>query len=225
MRLGLGLDGSRPRVLEPRTIMPGIKAWYGGQATVASGLVSSWSDLSGNGHNATEATAKPSWVTGVANGRPVVRFAGAQKLASSYGSTVVQPWCVLVVASLTGALNEALVDGVDSTNRIEVYQSASTTISLFAGTQINGTNVAIGALTTYLLVANGASSIIRANGSQIASGAVGSNGVAGLTIGSNFGGAHNITGDVAALVHWAHAPSAVEIARAEQWARAEWGTW
>lgn len=73
----------------PRQFL-GLKLWL--DASTISGLVDSdpvttWTDLSGNGNNATQSTAaaKPTYKTSVINGRPVVRFDGVDDYLTSTG--------------------------------------------------------------------------------------------------------------------------------------------
>jgi len=61
------------------TSLPGCGLWLhagAGVETNSSGLVSRWSDQSGNGHDATQANsgAQPAWVADAVNGLPAVRF-------------------------------------------------------------------------------------------------------------------------------------------------------
>ena len=227
MRLNLGcsfgLHGSDP--VTPKIIMPGLKAWYGAQATLAGSLVASWTDLSGNGFHATEPSLRPTWVTNSQNGQPVVRFAGLQCLHNAYGATIAQPNTYLVVVKCSGAAGECVFDGIDGTNRNLLYHNATNTVAMVATGQVGGTPTDVTAMTTYLLIFDGVSSVLRANGAQLATGDVGAVGVAGLTIGAFEGPSNFLTGDIAALVHWAHAPTAGEIALAEAWGRAFYATW
>lgn len=73
----------------PRQFL-GLKLWL--DASTISGLVDSdpvttWTDLSGNGNDATQSTAaaKPTYKTNIINGRPVVRFDGVDDYLSSTG--------------------------------------------------------------------------------------------------------------------------------------------
>jgi hypothetical protein len=64
---------------------PGLHLWLRadvGVTTTGSGTVSQWNDQSGNARNATMTvtTRQPSFVSGALNGRPVLRFFGAQSM-------------------------------------------------------------------------------------------------------------------------------------------------
>lgn len=59
-------------------------------------LVSQWNDLSGNGRHLTEASAKPSYDTGILNGLPGIGFGpGAQMLTGAF--TLAQPFMLVMV--------------------------------------------------------------------------------------------------------------------------------
>lgn len=64
----------------PGGVNTNLEAWYdaGTGVTTAGGSVSNWADQSGNGNDATQATAvnQPTNPGGVLNGQPVVRFDG-----------------------------------------------------------------------------------------------------------------------------------------------------
>lgn len=76
----LNISGSAP-ASPPLT---SLRLWLRGDAGVTSnaGKVSSWADQSGNGYHATMATVarQPTVVSNVLNGKPVIRFGGAQSL-------------------------------------------------------------------------------------------------------------------------------------------------
>lgn len=69
----------------------GMHLWMHSNAGVSApdGRVSSWADLTGNGHNATMPVAarQPFWVLNALNGWPVVRFSGAQSMTLNLPAT------------------------------------------------------------------------------------------------------------------------------------------
>jgi hypothetical protein len=74
------------------------------QALNDDDAVSTWTDSSGNGNDATQGTgsAKPTFKTNILNGEPVIRFDGGDRLAfaTEYIFDVANP-TIFVVANLT----------------------------------------------------------------------------------------------------------------------------
>lgn len=93
---------------DPKTIS-GLAAWY--DASKASSItlngsnVSSWADLSGNGRDATQATAanQPSYSTAALNGKNVVVAQDASRSLKTAAFPAGLPQTVFVVASTSGA--------------------------------------------------------------------------------------------------------------------------
>ena len=87
--------------------IPGLKLWL--DASQITGLndgdaVATWSDVSGNGRDFTQATAsyRPTYKTNIRGSLPVVRFDGVDDyLAGSWAGTTVKT--VVVVLEITGA--------------------------------------------------------------------------------------------------------------------------
>lgn len=130
-----------------------------------SGFVSIWYDQSGNGRNATQATAasQPRIVnTGVIekwNGRPSLRFYNsAQSLASYKFAAPSTNWAFFTIVSMDNVSgNNANVYGIDGNgyNGNGIYLQAS---SFSSGAGRTGSNVTIGAgviSNTTLFIANG----------------------------------------------------------------------
>jgi hypothetical protein len=89
---GSGQGTYRLNITAGSSIPTGAHLWLKADAGVvsSSGKVSQWLDQSGNGRNASMATAsrQPSFVSGALNGKPVLRFNGAQ---SMYLDTFASP--------------------------------------------------------------------------------------------------------------------------------------
>ena len=96
--------------------LPGLALWL--DATAITGLVDAdpvgtWSDQSGNGRDATQATAakKPTYKTNIQNGKPVVRFDSIDDGLSVTMSLAAGSWscyAVVLVPSATTAGNYVL---------------------------------------------------------------------------------------------------------------------
>ena len=77
------ISGGVLKLGSPGPVTAGLAAWYDA-STLAPGAVTSWNDLSGNGHTATDsgATGTPVMVANQVNGLPAVEFHGATLNAS-----------------------------------------------------------------------------------------------------------------------------------------------
>jgi len=93
-----------------------VSAWYDADdastITESGGDISSWADKSDEGNDLTEATNKPSYVSGQMGGKPVVRFDGTEGLSGA------------LKAGLTSATLFVVQNTADS-KYIVVYDSAS----------------------------------------------------------------------------------------------------
>lgn len=118
-----------------------LAAWFRSDLGVTIGTgVSQWSDQSGRGNHVTQGTGaqQPTYVAGVLNGKPVLRFANAssQFLRNGGGITGITAGsrpCVFVVARHTASVGNATIlnlsDG-DSTNRgMLLFSSAANTLT------------------------------------------------------------------------------------------------
>jgi hypothetical protein len=85
--------------LDPSTVA-GLKLWLKADSlALADGAaVTTWTDSSGNGNNAT-AVGAPVFKTNILNGKPVIRFVGVQgfTLATAIAGTSAGPWTVVAV--------------------------------------------------------------------------------------------------------------------------------
>lgn len=106
----------RPRAsggFDPRSI-PGLAVWLdasrSSSITLNGSNVSSWADLSGNGRNATQATAasQPAYSTAALNGRNVVTADVGNKSIKTAAFPVGLPQTVFVVASVPATGNHGI---------------------------------------------------------------------------------------------------------------------
>jgi Concanavalin A-like lectin/glucanases superfamily len=122
-------------------IMDGLTLWLQADVGVTSdclGLVSTWSDQSGMGNDATQAdpTSSPLFVDGVLNGKPVITFDGQHNFLSVAGPILTsQQFSILAVVNDTR-------DPSDNRFReiISNWDPANTLPSVFFGT-VNGNPV------------------------------------------------------------------------------------
>ena len=170
-----------------------------------NGFVTTWYDQSGNARNTTQATAgnQPQIVTdGVIetqNGRPALRFDGAQRMAASFSvAAPYENWFVLRINGMPGIY--IVRDGIDETaNRVLMVVNNN---SLYIGSE-NGANLSPGTGFSFpyespLIIGgryNGSSSSIFVNGTVVATGTAGTVTTNGLTIGGRYNGASlNVNG-------------------------------
>ena len=114
---------------------PKVVAWYSAGSGVtkdSSGAVSALADLSGNNHNATQATAanQPTWVASAFGGSPAVRFNGTSSLMPMSGNlgNFAQGLAIFVVAQSNrtdSAAEELLSLTGSSYQELHLYRGSS----------------------------------------------------------------------------------------------------
>lgn len=232
MRTGLGFYAPRRAAVAPFSPLDiaGLAAWYDatvGVTDAGSGAVSAWADQSGNGrHLAASGSERPTTGTRTQNSKNVIDFNGANSMASSSSFTQGDSDTVFVVC-----LND---DGSDSTAQV-VYNSSNTAartrinkIATNVWTITSGTNLEGGTPDTnpHLItgVFGGASSILRLDGSQLASGTAGtSSGSSAPTLGATSAGNQRWDGWIAEVLHYDSVLSGGDIAAVEAYLTAKWG--
>ena len=184
---------SRTRVL-PGTFQPNwlstSKLWLRADVGVTTGATFTWHDQSGNGYDSAQATAlnQPTVVVGV-SALPSLAFnaANEQILVNATIPAVAQSVVLYVVAQEASQATSRYPVSFGTNAATGVIRSnAATTIAADNnnfGNQIGGTyNMTNPFICS--VVFNGASSSIRANGSVLQSGTLGSGGVgSGYTVG------------------------------------------
>lgn len=163
--------------------------------TTAAGdgdVVGAWADKSGQGNDATQATTskKTSYHTGILNGKPVVRFDGTDDRLTKIpwnGGNVTQPVSIFIAFQLIAlaAAEGILVDGDDTTRRNMVFKNtpANNYWAYNAGSSVASTEAADTSTHIISAIFNGASSVLRIDGVQIAAGDPGAQITGGITIG------------------------------------------
>lgn len=176
--------------------IPGCHLWL--DASQITGLsdgdpVSQWTDFSGNGYHATQATAakRPTFKTGVQNGLPAIRFDGTDDWlrTASWGSKA-QPNTVFIVAKppANGTGTRIIIEGIVSTDRhLWAKDAANDSNSFYGGAWVSGATIT-GIANTWSIAAlnfNGADFNVYINGESRVTGNIGAHGLSGLTIGTN----------------------------------------
>lgn len=148
------------------------------------------------------------------SGNQAGRFsAPSDRLFLNFGSTIPQP--ITIIVSLNNGsvgTSSVIVTGSSTTLRCQISVDSSSRLIGFAGTTLlSGTTVPIGAK-VLTFVFNGASSKIRINGTQVASGNMGTQGTDQITVGALYDGTNGPTEDIFSLAfHAGRVPSDSEL--------------
>jgi len=202
--IGLGLRGASESPSGRRgTLLPSHFGTVGGwwvagdpTITLVSGKASVWPDRSGNGRDLTQGAdgARPTLITNQVNGQSVLRWAGGQYMTSDAISIAGSPntwWVVLKSSAQTGGAFAAGGGGPESLDGSGVDTLAMTGPSVLSTTQ-----GLTGIFRSIVCIFNGASSKMRVNGSEIASGNTGAPAtITTLWVGSST--SHYYSGDIA----------------------------
>jgi Tfp pilus assembly protein PilV len=198
-----------------------LVSWYdANQETYADAAsVTNWHDKSGNSRDLLTGVA-PTFKTNILNGHPVVRFSGTNYLFNTT-TPLSQPFTAFVVAKETGgATGKMVIDG-NSSNFVQLF-AYSSTLWQFEPGSIKTPAGSTGNFTVLSFVANGASSIVSANG-QTATGNSGAIGSTGLRIGVNNAPAGFFTGDVAEVIIYNSAFSDADRRSVENYLKQKYG--
>jgi hypothetical protein len=172
----------------------------------ADGLVSTWYDQSLS-NDATQSTAanQPKIVdAGVLvteNGKPAIDFDGVDDrlITSSFASTLAQPSTTFIVNNApNNTSNNTLIDGIIGSNRHLLIANANN-YTLNAGAFVN-TGANSDAQSLLYTLWNGASSEFASDGGTPNIINIGTHGLTGLTIGTNFGSSNANDGNVQEII-------------------------
>lgn len=220
--------GSAAYGFDPRELS-GLADWLKGDAGIVldSNLnVQRWIDQSGNGFDATQATAgsRPSYNASDATwaGKPSLGFTGTQYLRNT-SINLPQPTTMVVFCSTPAALGTSwnIVDGVTSRQLLQL--NANGDWNMYAGSQQNSSLTQHG-VCAVVANFNGASSAIFVNSSTIngSPGNVGTNALTGLDIGSS-GGTFGLVGSVAEVLVYSRTLSPAEVSAVLGYGRNRYG--
>ena len=206
--------------------IPGLVLWLKADSlALADGdAVTTWTDSSGLGNNATQAVVdnKPLYKVNIINGKPVVRYDGIDDLLDVTTLAINQPDTIFIAVDLdvvTGGHHFFDTSG----GARQLINGAGW--GMYAGTPLDG----VGAPDTnpYILSAvfNGVSSALYANGTLKVSGDAGANGLSGnIHICAGTGGADvAIDGDVSEVIIYSSALSDANRMKVEDYLSAKWG--
>ncbi len=182
-----------------------LKLWFAADTgvTLTSGAVSQWNDLSGNNFNLNQSTIsfRPIKTLNSLTQMSTVKFDGTNDyLSVNFSQTFNQPLTYFYVWNTQTAKVQYLFDGILSTNRVTMLFSTATTLSPFAGSQLNYTKKfdTIPFITT--AVYNGTSSIFYENGIQKLIGNPGNGNSTGLNLGAKYSNNQTLDGCVSEIL-------------------------
>jgi Alpha-L-arabinofuranosidase B, catalytic len=167
-------------------------------------FVATWYDLSGNGQNATQATAamQPQLVLANAsiNGQPSPVFAGAQNMTFT-GPSLTQPFTFMAVAERNGAVTNN--SEVLSASGAVAFSFASATGSflVFAGNSVTATGLTESVAHAFGGLFNSTASEVAVDGSTAATGNANTAGTGtAYIIGNISGGGQALTGLIPEII-------------------------
>jgi len=162
--------------------------WDATELSLSDGdSVTTWADATGNGFDLTDGGAPPTYQTSVINGNPVVRFNGVDDFLDVAFSDLSQPNTVYMVAQSaesSPASYDEIHDSADDGNNRHNLGIDNGNWAIYAGTIVRSSTAYDNNPHIFGELFNTTSSALRLDGSQIASGDVGSHALSGLTVGS-----------------------------------------
>lgn len=185
------------------TDIAGLKLWLDASQIVGlndGDAVATWTDLSGNSNNATQATAskQPTYQTNEVNGKPAVQTDGVDDFIRSTFATS-QPFTRFSVWSVSLPGGPHILGGV--TANVALFNPGANNVQEFAGAF--GPTAGVASSTWVLVVEcyDGATSFIEVGGVRTTGNpSTGSPG--GVTIGADNGGGANSSGKFAEVLHY-----------------------
>lgn len=164
------------------------------QTPAADALVATWEDMTANNRDLANIFGdgySPRYRAAVAalGGKPALQFDGGDFLSVGF-SALTQPYSVAVIGALTGWVNGSvmgLAGGVVDGARSDIFAYNDNKWYGFAGSSLGAPSPAVNANGhLWILDVNGGSSTLRLDGVAVATGAIGSQVLSGLIVGSLF---------------------------------------
>jgi len=215
-------------------LLPAV--WYDasdtGSITESSGSVSQWNDLSGNGYHLAQATAtnQPTTGTRTLNGLNALDFDGTNDYMRTAFATIDQPRTIVIAANFdTIDTSSHITDGFLSTgNDRSVVGAFNTTNWMMSGGTVLSSSTTITTGDTHAVVAffSGSNSYLRLNGTEIASGNAGPDGMVGIIVGTRYNLDPNYCSDMVLgeVVVYDRELQANELSAIESYLATKWGT-
>lgn len=187
--------------------LPGLKLWL--DASQITGLVdgdpvATWSDLSGNGNHATQATGskRPTYKVNIVNGRPVVRPDVVDDILDAANGDLPQPNTVFVVASVNdNAASKNLFATATGAKENTLFFSSTEVLGAYAGSSLNGSGSQVGAFHVCAVEFNTTASKLFVDGVQNgATGTVSTQVLGPFRLFLSPGGSGPFSGDLAEVI-------------------------
>lgn len=149
--------------------------------------VTGWTDLSVNGRTPVQVAAAPTLERNRLNGHAVVNFEAAlqQYLKVTFGAELPQPNTVYIVCRASGS-SQRFMDGIVTGKRHLVNINVNGFWQINAGANLIASASRQSVVQQATAVFDGASSLIRVDGVQVAAGNAGANALSGLVLGDSF---------------------------------------
>jgi hypothetical protein len=188
--------------------------------------VATWPDISGNGRNAIQAAAgqRPLYMTGIANGLPVVRFDGVDDTMRTALFGLVQPEHVFTVFQQRDAVGAGtFIDGDGPDSMTVSHQNAIAETRIFAGGVVLTIASDLVDFHTWTCLFNGAGSLLRQDGGGEVSGNIGASNANRVRFGSR--GVDRFSNvDIAEVIIYSDAKPAGEQAEVEAYLISKYAT-
>jgi hypothetical protein len=191
--------------------------------------VSTWPDISGENNDVTAGTA-PTYRTSALNGNPAVEFDGVDDFLDGSTATYSSPRTVIAALEelSTGGSYACIFDGEStSTHRSLINRTDNPSgegYALACNNILTSSTTGYGEQTISTFIVDGTDSVIRKNGTDIASGDVGTPSISGFTVGARGDGLNLINAYVGELrVYDADLRATGELSSEESALSDKWG--
>jgi hypothetical protein len=194
--------------------------------------ISTWADRSGNSRDATQATggAQPKLYNNVLNGKKVVRFDGVDDVMEvDLTNPISQPITIFAVTKQSGlpSVNGRVIHSSDPNLAGSTFfplglNSSGNHLWNFGTDTVTGVSFSSN-FAIYGVIANGSQSATFRNGASLFTGNPGSNGIARyLYVGNLQSGLRGLNGDIAEILIFSTALSALNRQRVERYLGAKY---
>jgi hypothetical protein len=224
------VDGTPSTAFDPGDVA-GLWLWLDAPQLrlTADAAIATWNDLSGNGRNFVQATAarKPTYKTSIQNGLAIARFDGGDMVASAAVQSLTQPCTMFFVASRTGNTSAYNILLTEATSEQIAAGFNTTANNWYIYTQPDAPDTQAAADSAFHVLTaqfNGTSSLMRADGTQVAKSMTDQDVSADtFNIGATNALGAPLAGDIGEILIYEAALSAANIALVEDFLADKWG--